>query len=379
MRKNTRIILTFSLLLILMLSSVSATFAQSTTDGNTIKITQVDNSKFPQVTVYVSVTNAAGEPVGVDPSTIQISENGQVLQTTNVGGGKQGGVGPLTTMLVIDISGSMNVNGKLDEAKTAAKTYVDQMRPEDQAGLIAFDTHDNYVQKLTQDHTVLKSAIDSLKTGSDTAMFNALVTGENALKDVSGRKAIIVLTDGMDNRSTYKASDVVSSISKNGLSISAIGMGDPTTKSMQGLDETGLKSLATQAGGAYSPATDQNSLTTLFQQYGRTLQSEYALTYTSPSGLRDGVNRNLSVSLNGGAAATLGKYNPGGVLPEVSGQSWLLFGAILVGLLVLLLIPTLIGLIGSRGGGGGLGRKKGRVKLNSQPASNPSRSHVKMK
>jgi hypothetical protein len=185
----------------------------------------------------------------------------------------------------------------------------------------------------------------------------------------------------MDNRSTNKASDVVSSISKNGLSISAIGMGDPTTKSMQGLDETGLKSLATQAGGAYSPATDQNSLTALFQQYGRTLQSEYALTYTSPSALRDGVNRNLSVSLTGGAAATQAKYNPGGVLPEVSGQSWLLFGAILVGLLVLLLIPGLIGLLGSRGGGGGLGRKKGRVKLNSQPASNsnPSRSHVKMK
>jgi VWFA-related protein len=380
MRKINRIILTLSLLLILMFSSVVVTYAQSTSDGNTIKITQVDNSKFPQVTVYVSVTNAAGEPVGVDPATIQISENGQVMQASNVGGGKQGGVGPLTTMLVIDISGSMNLNGKLDEAKTAAKAYVDQMRPEDQAGLVAFDTHDNYVQKLTQDHTVLKNAIDSLKTGSDTAMFNAVMTSEDALKDVSGRKAIIVLTDGMDNRSTYKASDVISSISKNGLSISAIGMGDPTTKSMQGLDETGLKSLATQAGGAYSSATDQNALTTLFQQYGRTLQSEYALTYTSPSALRDGVNRDLSVSLTGGVAATQAKYNPGGVLPEVSGQSWLLFGGILVGLLVLLLIPTLIGLFGSRGGGG-LGRKKGRVKLNSQPASssNPSRSHVKMK
>ena len=80
MRKITRIILTFSLLLILMLWSVPTTFAQSTTDGTQIKITQVDNSKFPQVTVYVSVTNAAGEPVGVDPSTIQISENGQVMQ-----------------------------------------------------------------------------------------------------------------------------------------------------------------------------------------------------------------------------------------------------------------------------------------------------------
>ena len=170
---------------------------------------------------------------------------------------------------------------------------------------------------------------------------------------------------------------MIGAIGKSGLSISAIGLGDPTTKSQQGLDETGLKSLTQQAGGGYSFAGDPQSLTALFQQYGRTLQSEYAITYTSPSTLRDGENRNLSVSLTGGAATAQGKYNPGGVLPEVPAESWLLFGGILVGLVILLLIPTIIGLIGSRGSGGG--RKKGRIKLtNNQPAS-PSRTHVKMK
>ncbi len=379
MRKISRIFLSVSLLIILTLWSAPTAFAQ-TADGAQIKITQVDNSKFPQVTVYVSVTNAAGEPVGVDPSTIQISENGQVMQASNLSGGKQGGVGPLTTMLVIDISGSMKLAGKLDGAKAAAKAYVDQMRPGDQAGLIAFDTHNTYVQKLTQDHTALKSAIDGLKTGSDTAMYDAVITGEDALKDVSGRKAIIVLTDGLDNRSTHNTNDVITDIGKSGLSISTIGLGDPTTKSMQGLDETGLKSLATQAGGAYSSASDPNALSSLFQQYGRTLQSEYAITYTSPSALRDGVNRNLTVSLSGAAVTTQSKYNPGGVLPEVPGQSWLLFGVILVGLVVLLLIPTLIGMIGSHGGGIGGGRKKGRIKLTDpSSAASTSRSHVKMK
>ena len=78
------------------------------------------------------------------------------------------------------------------------------------------------------------------------------------------------------------------------------------------------------------------------------------------------MNRNLTrVLAGGGAAAAQTNYNPGGVLPEVPSQSWLLFGGILVGLLVLLFVPILIG-IGSRGlgsrriGGGG---KKGRVKL----------------
>ncbi len=374
MRKMTRIILTSVMLLALTLLSAPRTFAQG--NDMQIKITQVDNSKFPQVTVYVSVTNAAGEPVGVDPATIQISENGQVMQPTNVSGGGQGGVGPLTTMLVMDVSGSMDKNGKIDGAKNAAKAYVDQMRPEDQAGLMVYNTKTNYVQQLTKDHAALTSAIEGIKTGGDTAMYDALVAAEEALKDVSGRKAIIVVTDGLDNSSSHNADNVIASIGQGGLSVSTIGLGDASSKAQTGLDEAGLKALAAKAGGAYSFAGDPQALAALFQLYGRTLQSEYAITYTSPSTLRDGVNRNLTVSLSGAPVSAASKYNPGGVLPEVPGQSWLLFGAILLGLLVLLFIPVLVGLGGRAIGGG---RRKGRVKLGGQPAASAARGRVKMK
>ena len=57
----------------------------------------------------------------------------------------------------------------------------------------------------------------------------------------------------------------------------------PAAKGQTGLDEAGLKSLAQQAGGGYSFAGDSQSLSALFQSYGRTLQSEYAITYISPS------------------------------------------------------------------------------------------------
>ncbi|HEY6072014.1 MAG TPA: VWA domain-containing protein, partial [Anaerolineales bacterium] len=325
MRTLARFILALSLLLGMTIASVPVAFAQA--EQPQIKITQVDNSKFPQVTVYVSVTNAAGEPVGVDPSTIQLAENGQAMQATNVSGGNQGGAGPLTTMLVMDVSGSMDKNGKIDGARTAAKAYVDQMRPEDQAGLMVYNTQVNYVEQLTKDHAILTQAIDSIKTGGDTAMYDALIAAQDALKDVTGRKAIIVVTDGLDNRSSHKVADVVAGVQQNSLSISTIGLGDATSKAQTGLDETALKSLAQQAGGSYSLAGDPTGLAALFQAYGRKLQSEYAITYTSPSRLRDGVNRSLTVSVaGGGAAAAQVSYNPGGVLPEVPSQSWLLFG-----------------------------------------------------
>lgn len=345
-------------------------------DAPQIRITQVDNSKFPNVTVYVSATNAAGEPVGIDASTIQIFENGQQMQLVDVQGGGEA-VGeesiPITTMLVMDISGSMDKNDKLAAAKEAAKSYVNQMRPGDQAGLITYDTQVYTVQTITTDTAALISAIDGLKTGSDTAMYNALAEAEKALEGVSGRKAVIVLTDGLDNQSQHTAEDVINGIGQSGLTINAVGFGDPGSRGQTGLDEAALKFLAEKSGGIYGYATDAEALKGLYQQQSRALQSEYRVTYVSPSALRDGVNRNLTVSLSGIPATAEGRYNPGGVLPEVSSRSWGTFGIILAGLLVLLFVPILFGLggrlfAGGRSGGGG-GRSsgkssaKGRIKL----------------
>ncbi len=379
MQKFTRIFLTLSLLLFLTLSVTPVAFAQTPVpSAPQIRITQVDNSRFPQVTVYVSVTDASGAPVGVDPNAIQLSENNQVMKTVSAdGAGQSKGPGQLTTLLVIDVSGSMATANKLDAAKTAAKAYVDQMRPGDQAGVVAFDTKVNVAQAITTDHQALTKAIDSLKPGSDTAMFDALINAEQLLANISGRKAIVVLTDGMDNRSKNNEDAVIQAIGPGGLTISTIGLGNPQDAgNLRGIDETALKSLAQKAGGVYSFEPDPSQLASVYQQYGTALQSEYALTYTSPSTLRDGVNRGLTVSLNGGAVTAASQYNPGGVLPEVASQSWPLFGGILLVLLVLLAIPILIG----KGiQGFGIGRKKSRIKLGGEPVGAQARGRVKMK
>lgn len=369
--KSIRTFLNLSLLLLLALSSASTVFAQADTQ---VRITQVDNSKFPTVTLYVSVTNSAGEPVGVDPATIQISENGEVMQIADARGGGQAGQGvaePLTTMLVMDISGSMEKNNKFTIARNAAKAYINQMRSGDQAGLITFDTQVYYVQPITTDTKALINTIDGLKTGSDTAMFNALIEAEKALESISGRKAIIALTDGLDNQSQSNADDVITAIGPSGLTISTIGFGDASTASQSGLDEGALKLLAEKSGGLYSYAADSESLSALYQQFGRTLQSEYAITYVSLSTLRDGINRNLTVSISGVGAITEANYNPGGVLPEVTGISWSLFWMILAGLLLLLFIPLLIG----RGAGLFSGmKKKGKIKVLDTANAASSRS-----
>ncbi|OGO24896.1 MAG: hypothetical protein A2Y54_03350 [Chloroflexi bacterium RBG_16_51_16] len=375
--------LTLTLLGLILISTTITAGAQS---GQQVRITQVDNSRFPNVTVYVSVSDSAGNPVGVDPATIQISENGQLMQPTDVRGGGDvagGEATPVTTVLVIDISGSMEKGNKISAAKEAAKAYVNGMQGGDQVGIVAFDSNVYEVQPITSDKSALTSAIDGLRTGSDTAMYNAILKAAVSLENVQGRKTVLVLSDGMDNQSSSTEDNIVDSVGPSGLTVSAIGFGDPSLGGQGGIDEAGLKSLTGRTGGQYAYVTDAATLTNLYQQYGQSYQSEYAITYVTPSTTRDGVNRGLTVSLSAAGVSAEGKYNPGGVLPEVTGQSWSLFAAIALGLLVLLAVP-LIFMGGGKLLGGVGGGRKGRIKLasssgGSSPGPNRARGRVKLR
>ena len=344
---------------------------QDTSGGTHVQITQIDRSDFPVIHVYVSATDDAGEPVPVAPQELQLYENGQPIQAESISGA--GEIGPLTTMLAIDISGSMAVAGKLQAAQAAAKAYVDQMQPGDQAGLIAFDVQTDIVQPLTEDRQALTEGIDGLQTRGDTAMFDALVEGVRLLEAVSGRKAIIVLTDGMDNSSMATLDGTIAQIGETGLSISAIGLGDQSKiGTFAGLDEARLESLATQAGGVYSRTADAAELRQIYERLGRTLHSEYLITYTSALTLRDGVNRTLDVRLASSAASASRAYNPGGVVPEVAQPaSWPMFGLALAALAGLVLLPGLL----RRGAGAARnfpalakrGASRGKVRLHDEP------------
>jgi len=341
-----------------------------------VRITQIDTSEFPRVTFYVSFADTNGEPVPVDPSRLTIFEDGEAIPLDQIEG--FGEVGPLTTLLLMDISSSMNNVDKLDSAKAAAGEYVQQMRSTDQAGVLAFNTSVETVQEITSERKPLKQAINGLSARRETAMYDALISAVGQLESESGRKAIIVLTDGMDNASSATARDVIERIGPAGFSISTIGLGIPTdyVDEFAGIDEEALISLAEQAGGVYGYAEDEESLTRLYQTYAIAMQSEYAITYTSPATLRDGVNRSLTVALGAvaGAAGSANEdtYNPGGLVPEVvEPASWPVFFSLLAALSALLLLPSLIGWAGGKFAGatkGGSGiklsqKQKPRIKL----------------
>jgi len=374
MKKNIRSFLFMSLTAALMLSACQPAAPRVESQGEyTLQITQIDTTEFPQVKVYVSVQDANGEPAVINTEKIQLLENGQPVPNQDIQG--IGEVGPLTTMLLIDNSGSMAYADKLESAKSVAKEYLEQMRPGDQAGVISFNTKIRLIQEVTEDKEALIRAIDSIRAESDTAIYDALNTAIQILNPLEGRKAIILLTDGMDTASVVTPEEALGSIGFGGLSISTIGFGqmpeegEEEADEYRGIDEATMQSIAENAGGFYGYAEDRTELANLYDRLRRSLQSEVVINYVTPLSLRDGVLRALTVRLAdrfvgvGGESQT--SFNPGGLVPEVSQPaSWLLFGVILAVLLALLFIPMIVNSVTNKEPKtSGPKKKKGKSKI----------------
>jgi Ca-activated chloride channel family protein len=345
-----------------------------------VQVVQTDTSNFPNIDVWVSVTDEAGNPVGTLPEeAFTLIENGQSVDVQQVY--QAGDQGPVSTVLAIDRSGSMLDYGKLDAAKAAATAFVDRMRPQDATGLVVFNTQVETLQPLTTDKGALRDAINRLQAFNDTAMYDALAESVSMLSGVSGRRAIIVLSDGLDNMSQRTADDIIGSIAGAEVSVYAIGLGDPTAApgSTSGIDEAALRAIAQQSRGEYMYQPEPEGLAALYEQLSYQLQNEYRLSYVSPNSLYDGVERGVEVRVAETGGAQTG-YNPGGVIPETSqALGWPIFGGLLAGLVVLLIVPGLIRR--ARGGGGGGGsrprrRGRSRVKLSTPGGSTPREKSV---
>jgi hypothetical protein len=233
------------------------------------------------------------------------------------------------------------------------------------------------VQPLTDDKEVLIEAIRGIEAVDDTAMYDALHEASAMLEPVSGRKAIIIVTDGMNTAGQRTREETLTLVGEQGISIYTIGLGDPSqgTETYAGIDEPTLKAIAEESGGIYTFAPNPEDLRSLYELLSFRIQNEYKLTYRSPNRLRDGTNRTVAVTVAApsGSTEVSAVYNSGGVIPEVEPRStWGLFGLIFAVLAFLLVLPGIIGragvLISSRVPvhGQALRRDSGQAKANGK-------------
>jgi VWFA-related protein len=107
---------------------------------------------------------------------------------------------PFTVALVIDTSGSTHF--KLEEIQDAAISFVNQLQPEDRVLVISFDDSIRVLSEATNDRTALMHAIRRSRTGGGTRLYDAVdMVIRKKLSSISGRKAVVLFTDGVDTTS----------------------------------------------------------------------------------------------------------------------------------------------------------------------------------
>ncbi|HEX8399804.1 MAG TPA: VWA domain-containing protein [Pyrinomonadaceae bacterium] len=153
------------------------------------------------VTLPVSVLDRDGRFISnLEQQDFQIFDNGVQQKIEYF----QSVESPFTVILLIDVSPSTQYH--IDEIQDAAIGFINQLRPEDKVMVVSFDENVHVLSPITNDRKVLEEAIYQTDFGGGTSLFEAVDFVINReLKQIEGRKAVVLFTDGVDTTS-YRAS-----------------------------------------------------------------------------------------------------------------------------------------------------------------------------
>jgi VWFA-related protein len=302
-----------------------------------------------------------------------------------LGVGEPGRGEPVTTVLVLDHSGSMaepaddkdNVS-KIEALHRAAGRFVDIMRHGARTTLLPFSTEVERVGPFSANKTALKGRINNLKADGGTrlydATYDAVMTLEAARPE--GKRAVVVLTDGVDEApgSRHHVEEIIDEAKRAGTPLYMLGLGRPgevnepvmrqlaeatggkyfhasneqelynlfETLSIDlhddGIDEASLKELAQKTGGKYYPARNVSDLQIIYAKLADELQTTWTVTFPSRRALHDGTARGIDISVarHGARVSNVGSadYNVhGAVVPALSPRVYLGFLGLLGALL----------------------------------------------
>jgi Ca-activated chloride channel family protein len=179
------------------------------------------------VSVPAVVTNKTGRPLtGLRAENFLLFENGQQQKITNFATTEA----PFEIALLLDTSGSTRVDVGL--IRQAANAFIDALRPGDRVAIVAFNTARQgqsvaakveVLSQLTGDRKLLRAAIENLGSSNGTPFYDALariadeVFHEPPREEVSGRRAIVALTDGVDSTSESDFQTARSKLARGGV------------------------------------------------------------------------------------------------------------------------------------------------------------------
>lgn len=225
-------------------------------------------SSVNQVEIYASVTDAAGRPVvGLTAEDFDLREDGIAQQ---VGVFAEADF-PLAAAVAVDASFSM-AGERLAVAKSAARIFLGALRDTDQAMLMAIGGTADVIAPLSSDRAAQFRALDALGAWGTTSLHDAVIDAIDQLQPATGRRALVLLSDGDDRYSDASADDVVARARQADVMIYPVALG----RDLPPL----FTRLAQLTGGRAHHQRDARRLPETLRTIADELRHQYLIGYT---------------------------------------------------------------------------------------------------
>ncbi|HEX3373435.1 MAG TPA: VWA domain-containing protein [Edaphobacter sp.] len=204
---------------------------------------------------------------------------------------------PLSIGIIFDLSGSMQ--SKFLRARKALSEFLRTCNPADEFFVVGFNDRPAVLVDYTSDVEDVEARMVMLHPQNRTALIDAMYLGVNKLRNAKySRKALLVISDGGDNRSRYTEGELTRIVRESEVQIYSIGIFDafaPTEEEVNG--PTLLNEVCESTGGRLFRVMDLQDLSDIAQRISEELRNEYVIGYTPTDKRRDGQWRKLRVKL----------------------------------------------------------------------------------
>jgi VWFA-related protein len=246
-----------------------------------------------------SVTDRNGRAIGgMRETDFTVWENGVERRVTSVAPANE----PFNLVLLLDVSGS--IQERMDFIRKAARDFLRTTSPQDRISIISFRDDVQVISDFSTDRQMLSRKLDEIDAGGGTALYDALgYVLSDPIKQLRGeRTAIVVMSDGDDNKSFLPFPAILEALSESGALVyplyvpsglvpeSSVPKPEMTIDPMRTryltlttrADEEGRK-LAAASGGIYYPIRRIEDLQKAYDDVVAQLRSAYTITYASNS------------------------------------------------------------------------------------------------
>ena len=267
---------------------------------------------YPTIRLAFKVTCGGTFRNDIQPQNFEVYENGLKVKDATLWCPPESDC-CVSVALVFDRSGSME-GEKLENVKKGGRAFVNSMNPDgipcDEAAVIRFAQTPELVVGMTTEKPRLINAIDTMTASGWTAVWDAVALGitELARNGKNRCRAVVVLTDGVDNRSMLTLSSLIEYALSENTKVYTIGYGVPPDHPAG----QQLSALATYTGGQYYYSATGEDLAQIYASIKESVKDAYQECYIEyESGCPDGSQRTVELVLKdycGGSAAQTRTY-----------------------------------------------------------------------